>query len=500
MRSGGAALWPTGACTALTVVAAGAATPACALILGAEELPTAEHAGSGGKGGGDSTGTGSSCECPATQAWTRAFGATGNVTVAGAAADAQGNVVIAGSVSGDLDVAGSVLPGSGGSDLDVLVMKLSPCGDVVWADRFGDTADQQAFAVTIDPTAGEDSVLLTGTYAGSLDFAGTSGLLTATNPRAFIARLDRDTGKGIKSADAGPDATKGHRGTGVAAESDGSIYWVGAESDDTFLFARRLDATLNVVNAALPACALCTPHVAPGQGGDALLAGGFTGKFDIAAGNTGALSAAGDVDVFLLSVAPAPSPSMELVDPYGERFGDSLAQLASGIATDGAGSAFVAGSFAGELNMGSGSKTKTSAGGLDAFAARFDAALSTQWLSAFGDAGEQQANAIAFGGGALAVVGDFAGAIVFNADAGAHGPLKSAGGTDAFLVALDPATGVPTFAEAFGGKGADSGGGVAVDTNRNAFIAGVVEGPVDFGCATLGGTGKSIFVAKRALP
>jgi hypothetical protein len=52
----------------------------------------------------------------------------------------------------------------------------------------------------------------------------------------------------------------------------------------------------------------------------------------------------------------------------------------------------------------------------------------------------------------------------------------------------------------FGGAGADHGAGVAVDASGHAVVAGVVTGQASFGCGTLGGSGSSVFVARRAIP
>jgi hypothetical protein len=74
------------------------------------------------------------------------------------------------------------------------------------------------------------------------------------------------------------------------------------------------------------------------------------------------------------------------------------------------------------------------------------------------------------------------------------------GGVDVFLLALDPTSGAVRAAMSFGGAGADHGAGVALDTSGHAVVAGVLSGTASFGCGTLGGSGKSVFVAKRAVP
>lgn len=492
--------------------------PACALVLGVEELPQANSVDAGGadagdadaadadaadanvddadagdEGGADSGWMPGPCDCPATQAWSKAFAVTGDVTVAGVAVDADDRVIIAGSLAGELHVDGQVL--GGGADHDVFVVVLGPCGDLVWARRYGDAAEQSALAIAVDPatTSHPNAIVLSGVFAGDLGFGGGAAVLTAPNQRAFVARLDPATGDGIAALGAGSDPAKIHRGTSVAVAADGSAFWAGTEDSGATLFVRRFDDDLAVTHQITPACLQCDPSIALMPDGGVAVAGGFEGSVDFVPGGPGGLNSSGGSDLYIATLAPlAPSSFVEV---KVKRYGDAAAQAGAGVATDAAGNIAVVGSFAGAMTIAM--PELLSNGALDAFAALTDLGLKPTWSFAFGGGGlvaDQRATAVALRDGALAVVGDFASTLALPS------PLTSAGDADVFLLRLNPATGMVEHSESFGGAGTDHGAGVAIDGRSNAIVAGVLDGEASFGCGVLGGDGKSLFVVKRNPP
>ncbi|MEZ4307116.1 MAG: MopE-related protein [Polyangiaceae bacterium] len=103
------------------------------------------------------------------------------------------------------------------------------------------------------------------------------------------------------------------------------------------------------------------------------------------------------------------------------------------------------------------------------------------WAKGFGAAGQQQAYDIATdASGNVYVVGSFAQSIDFGG-----GPLVSAGGTDVFLVKLDP-DGNHLWSKGFGSAGIyQEAFGVAVDAGGNVTIAGYFNDTIDFGGGVL---------------
>ncbi|MEP7119311.1 MAG: hypothetical protein ABJE95_00135 [Byssovorax sp.] len=74
--------------------------------------------------------------------------------------------------------------------------------------------------------------------------------------------------------------------------------------------------------------------------------------------------------------------------------------------------------------------------------------------------------------------------------------VTSAGGSDIFLVKLDP-TGKTLWAKAFGNPADQAGYAVAVDQNGNVFITGQIVGGVNFGGGVVSaGAGNNLFVTK----
>ncbi|AUX38701.1 uncharacterized protein SOCE26_000790 [Sorangium cellulosum] len=108
--------------------------------------------GDGGHGGGDGEPTGA-------PRWSARFGAAGNDVGYGVAADASGNLYVAGWFTGTVDFGAGPLVSAGGED--IFLIKLDPLGNVIWSQRFGTETDERGGAVAVD-AAGD--VLLTGSY------------------------------------------------------------------------------------------------------------------------------------------------------------------------------------------------------------------------------------------------------------------------------------------------------------------------------------------------
>ncbi len=115
--------------------------------------------------------------------WSRQFAGKDEKHAGGIAVDAAGNVLVAMTFGGTVDLGGSTLTSAGKTDVGVV--KLDPKGKLLWGQRFGDSERQQVSGVAVDGAGG---VLLTGSFAGSIDFG--NGPLTSPNGAAiFIAKL-----------------------------------------------------------------------------------------------------------------------------------------------------------------------------------------------------------------------------------------------------------------------------------------------------------------------
>lgn len=99
--------------------------------------------------------------------WSKRFGAAGDQTSAGIAADSTGNTLVTGRFAGSVNFGGGELVSAGGQD--AFLVKLDGGGSHLWSRRFGDSSYQAGSAVGV---AASGSVLIGGTMSGSVDFGG----------------------------------------------------------------------------------------------------------------------------------------------------------------------------------------------------------------------------------------------------------------------------------------------------------------------------------------
>ncbi len=164
--------------------------------------------------------------------------------------------------------------------------------------------------------------------------------------------------------------------------------------------------------------------------------------------------------------------------------GGPLDDFAQGVGTDDSGNVFVTGGFQGtavDFNPGEVVAPLTSAGGLDAFVWKLDAA--GNYVNAFrvGSSGADSGrSSIALdSSGNLYLAGYFNGTVDFDPGAGTTN-LISAGGNDAFVAAYNSA-GALLWAQRGGGTGDDSALGLTRDAAGNVLVAGTYTAGDTFG-------------------
>ena len=120
----------------------------------------------------------------AAQTW----GSAGRTNAYALAADASNNVIVAGSLGGNIDFGGGISITDLGLT-DAFVVKLSPALVPIWAQAFGDATYDQA-AKTVGVSSAGD-VYFGGSFKGSLGTLGPSAS-SNTAPDAFLAQLAPD--------------------------------------------------------------------------------------------------------------------------------------------------------------------------------------------------------------------------------------------------------------------------------------------------------------------
>ncbi len=175
--------------------------------------------------------------------------------------------------------------------------------------------------------------------------------------------------------------------------------------------------------------------------------------------------------------------------PWSKGFGGLNNQSVYDLAVDASSNVIVGGTFVGTTDFGGGAFVST-AGGNDAWIAKYDAAGNHLWSKKFGDQTLQLINGVAIdpNGNALLL-----GTMEGSADFGG-GALFSLGGNDVFVAKLSPA-GNHLWSKSFGGPAGQSAVAVATDASGNMIFTGTGGGTFDFGLGNIPGTGE-IFVVK----
>jgi Beta-propeller repeat/Cep192 domain 4 len=159
---------------------------------------------------------------------------------------------------------------------------------------------------------------------------------------------------------------------------------------------------------------------------------------------------------------------------YSTYLGGTGIDQGNGVAVDSTGIAYVAGVTA------SATLPFTTIGALngpaDAFAAKLDAtqtgAASLLYFRYFGGSGADAGAGIAVDSSGNAYVTGSTTSVDFPTTAAVFQPAYGGGNTDAFVTKIDPTGNTLLYSTFLGGSNADSGNGIAVDANGDAFVTG----------------------------
>ena len=124
--------------------------------------------------------------------WSHGFGDASAQSATGLAAGPSGNLVVTGYYSGTLDFGGGPLTSAGLADF--FVAKFDSDGEHIRSQHYGDAANQLAIEVAVDET---DDAVVFGEFNGSVDF-GTGLLTSAGSQDVVVARLDSSIPVGVK--------------------------------------------------------------------------------------------------------------------------------------------------------------------------------------------------------------------------------------------------------------------------------------------------------------
>ena len=442
---------------------------ACNAIFGLEErFPFPPEAGAAGAGGASACEPGAVEDCYAGPADTEGIG----ICRAGTkTCDAEGLNYSA--------CEGEVSPGveTCASDQD------EDCDGqdcVLWGKLFGDVSDQTVGGIAVTK---EGDVYIAGTFSGTLAFDPAKPL-GANGTDIYLAKFD---------ALGNPLWSKSFMGTGYP-----DVMGVAVDPFGNVILTGTFDTPITFGGATHSTASYQDVYVAKfGPSGIFIWSNSSSHDELTRVGSVDADSAGNVILVGTGHYDSGQPPTSHLwVEKYdaadgtftwGKKFVDDFpleGRTAGGVAIDSFDNILITGSFQLTENFGGG--LLTSAGGFDAFVAKFDPAGNHVWSASYGNAADQAGIDIASdASGNVVMLGTYAGSVNFG---GADDPLTAVGSNDIFLVKFSSAK-VYFWSRSFGGAGDQQSGRVVVDKDSNILFTGRTTWNVDYGGGPLIGGG-----------
>jgi hypothetical protein len=413
------------------------------------------------------------------------LGGSGLDQAQGIAVDSSGNAYVTGSTSSpDFPMANPSQVRYGGAGSDAFVTKLSASGNaLVYSTHLGGRATDVGYGIAVD-SAG--NAYLTGT-TDSTDFptANSFQALHAGGINdAFVTKLNPSGNALVYSTYLGGGGSDA--GYGIAVDSFANAYVTGSTSSIDFPTMNSLadygggviDAFVTKLNPSGKALVYSTYlggsgddagyGIAVDSVGNACVTGSTSSPDFPTASPLQARYGGAESDAFVTKLN---APGSMLV--YSTYLGGNGVDAGYGIALDSAGNAYVTGSTS-SPDFPTASPFQVGYGGAesDAFVTKLNAAGNALVYSSY-----LGGNGIDAGYGIA--VDSFANAYVAGSTSSSNFPLINpfpARNADknvyAFLTKLSAATNAPLYSTYFGGGNQDICNGIAVDSSRNAYLAG----------------------------
>ena len=415
------------------------------------------------------------------------LGGPGYDAVTGLAADSAGYLYVAGwTESTSFPGAVSSKSGTGGGT-DAFVAKLSPTGAVVYLTYLGGRGDDRALAIGLDPSG---CPVVTG-RTSSTDFpvsmATQASLAGGRN--AFLTKLNPQGNGVVFSTYMGGNGIDDSNG--LAIDIQGNIYVAGDTTSANFptlnAFQNRLLGLQNAFVAKWTGAGrLVFSTYLGGSGTDSAsgvavdpfggiyVAGGTTSR-DFPVANAFQPHNAGGQDAFITKLNSQGSGLL-----YSTYFGGSSGtvsdpEMATAIAVDSTGSAYIAGFTSSPDLLLVNPLQASRHGTADAFATKISASGTAVEYSTYlgGSSGVDRATAIVVDGIGSAYIAGYTASSDFPVTAAIQGSL--AGAYDAFLVRLAPPGNSLLFATYIGGLDIDAANALALDAAGNIYVGGQTQ-------------------------
>lgn len=429
--------------------------------------------------------------------WAHGGGSVNVDSGRGVSTDSLGNCYLAGWYNGAATFGPLSLTSNAASN-DVVVIKMNPAGEILWAVSAGGIYSDNAYAITTLPGG---ISLVTGEFYGTASF-GTNTISAGDAAGAFVAAIS-PTGEWLWANSASGSGFGEERGYGIAADEFGNGYVTGyikgnasfgsltvntSSGDDPAAFVAKIGAggvwnwvvTGGGTSWANPAQAYA---VATDRNGHVYFTGYYLSTFDI---GLGSLTSNGSGDVFIACLNYSGQPL------WARGAGGNSVDVGAGIAADPDGNCYVTGYF--ENTTSFGQLPLTGQGGTDIFVTKLASNGDFLWARQAGGNSSDQAKGIAADSdGCCYIAGYYAGAAGFGTFA-----LNSIDyTTDIFAAKLD-SFGNWVWAESAGSNAEEYAMGVGCDNAGNCYVTGNYSGTVMFGDNQVTGNYLDIFIAKHS--
>jgi hypothetical protein len=155
-------------------------------------------------------------------AWAQRAGGSDFEDAASVAADASGNIYVAGNFrSASITFGSTTLTNASTGNEDIFLTKYDGTGSVIWAKRAGGSSDEQPQSVTTDPSG---NILMSGIYYGATLTLGTTTLTGAGSSDIFLVKY---SSAGAVTWATGTGGTGSESAAAVATDAAGNVYLTG---------------------------------------------------------------------------------------------------------------------------------------------------------------------------------------------------------------------------------------------------------------------------------
>lgn len=240
--------------------------------------------------------------------WSKRLGGAGIDIPESLAVDPSGNALVTGSFEGSVDFGGGALTSAGGEDIFVLKLS-SAAGAHVFSQRAGGASGDRGTSIAAD---GAGNVLVTGRYTDTIDFGG-GALVSAGSNEGFYVKYSPAGAHVFSQRFGSPGADSG---ASITADPAGNIVLLGSLSGTVDLgggpFTALSSSDPFILKLSANGGHIWSKHyggvgaewsesVATNAAGEIAFTGGSTGSLDFGGGP---LMYAGDIDVFVVKLAP----------------------------------------------------------------------------------------------------------------------------------------------------------------------------------------------------